>query len=102
MYDKFYCTEGVRVCPSSLYLYTRSRVFLGVKKVVDLCAAPGSWSQVLARKIRYASEHEMLRSFLGIVILFQNVSSDDSPRFRFMSGETRVKCWLWHFFLSVE
>ena len=23
----------------------------GVKKVVDLCAAPGSWSQVLARKL---------------------------------------------------
>lgn len=24
----------------------------GVKKVVDLCAAPGSWSQVLAKKLR--------------------------------------------------
>lgn len=27
-------------------------LFEGVKKVVDLCAAPGSWSQVLARKLR--------------------------------------------------
>jgi 23S rRNA U2552 (ribose-2'-O)-methylase RlmE/FtsJ len=28
-----------------------SSFFLGVKKVVDLCAAPGSWSQVLAKKL---------------------------------------------------
>ena len=27
-------------------------VFPGVSKVVDLCAALGSWSQVLARKLR--------------------------------------------------
>lgn len=25
---------------------------LGVSKAVDLCAAPGSWSQVLARKLK--------------------------------------------------
>jgi tRNA (cytidine32/guanosine34-2'-O)-methyltransferase len=28
------------------------QLFKGVKKVVDLCAAPGSWSQVLAKKLR--------------------------------------------------
>uniref|UniRef100_A0A0B7AHG6 Putative tRNA (cytidine(32)/guanosine(34)-2'-O)-methyltransferase n=2 Tax=Arion vulgaris TaxID=1028688 RepID=A0A0B7AHG6_9EUPU len=27
-------------------------IFEGVKRVVDLCAAPGSWSQVLAKKLR--------------------------------------------------
>ncbi|KAJ1381896.1 S-adenosyl-L-methionine-dependent methyltransferase [Sesbania bispinosa] len=26
-------------------------IFEGVKRAVDLCAAPGSWSQVLSRKL---------------------------------------------------
>jgi len=33
------------------------KIFQGVKKVVDLCSAPGSWSQVLSQKI-YRPQHE--------------------------------------------
>ncbi|XP_003742681.1 putative tRNA (cytidine(32)/guanosine(34)-2'-O)-methyltransferase [Galendromus occidentalis] len=32
-------------------------IFEGVKRVVDLCAAPGSWSQVLSRKLRKGNAH---------------------------------------------
>ncbi|ESO04964.1 hypothetical protein HELRODRAFT_156908 [Helobdella robusta] len=33
-------------------------IFKGVKKVVDLCAAPGSWSQVLSRQLRPNKESD--------------------------------------------
>ena len=32
-------------------------IFSGVKRVVDLCAAPGSWSQVLSKKLRSEVRH---------------------------------------------
>lgn len=35
-----------------LQLNEEYKIFKDVKKVVDLCAAPGSWSQVLSRKLR--------------------------------------------------
>ena len=35
--------------------------------MVDLCAAPGSWSQVLAKKVRLAREDELEREKVRIV-----------------------------------
>lgn len=34
-----------------LQINEQFNIFDGVKRVVDLCAAPGSWSQVLSRKL---------------------------------------------------
>ncbi|XP_022916696.2 tRNA (cytidine(32)/guanosine(34)-2'-O)-methyltransferase-like [Onthophagus taurus] len=34
-----------------LHIDQKFDIFTGVKKAVDLCAAPGSWSQVLSRKL---------------------------------------------------
>lgn len=34
-----------------LQINEQFNIFEGVKRVVDLCAAPGSWSQVLSRKL---------------------------------------------------
>ncbi|XP_053328779.1 putative tRNA (cytidine(32)/guanosine(34)-2'-O)-methyltransferase [Spea bombifrons] len=39
-----------------LQLDEEYELFHGVQRAVDLCAAPGSWSQVLSRKLRGANE----------------------------------------------
>ncbi|XP_076026256.1 tRNA (cytidine(32)/guanosine(34)-2'-O)-methyltransferase [Genypterus blacodes] len=39
-----------------LQLHQTFDLFTGVHRVVDLCAAPGSWSQVLSRKLRGRGE----------------------------------------------
>uniref|UniRef100_A0A803Y8L5 Ribosomal RNA methyltransferase FtsJ domain-containing protein n=1 Tax=Meleagris gallopavo TaxID=9103 RepID=A0A803Y8L5_MELGA len=36
-----------------LQLQQRFDIFCGVRRAVDLCAAPGSWSQVLSRELRW-------------------------------------------------
>lgn len=40
------------VCETLPFLVLIGCVVADVKRVVDLCAAPGSWSQVLAKKLR--------------------------------------------------
>ncbi|XP_015784289.1 putative tRNA (cytidine(32)/guanosine(34)-2'-O)-methyltransferase [Tetranychus urticae] len=35
-----------------IHIDEKFKIFNGVSKAVDLCAAPGSWSQVLAKKLR--------------------------------------------------
>ncbi|KAF7696941.1 putative tRNA (cytidine(32)/guanosine(34)-2'-O)-methyltransferase [Silurus meridionalis] len=39
-----------------LQLDEEFNLFKGVRRAVDLCAAPGSWSQVLSRKLRASNE----------------------------------------------
>ncbi|XP_044161580.1 putative tRNA (cytidine(32)/guanosine(34)-2'-O)-methyltransferase [Bufo gargarizans] len=39
-----------------LQLDEEYQLFQGVQRAVDLCAAPGSWSQVLSRKLRSSNE----------------------------------------------
>lgn len=41
-----------------LQLDQEFNLFTGVNRAVDLCAAPGSWSQVLSRKLRGQEERE--------------------------------------------
>ena len=38
--------------PQLLQVDEEFNIFEGVKRVVDLCAAPGSWSQVLTQKLK--------------------------------------------------
>lgn len=44
-------------------------IFTGVKRAVDLCAAPGSWSQVLAQKLRANHDGDSNESLIVAVDL---------------------------------
>lgn len=43
-----------------LHLDEQFNVFAGVDRCVDLCAAPGSWSQVLTQKLKYVGTQNSL------------------------------------------
>ncbi|EDW78293.1 uncharacterized protein Dwil_GK16249 [Drosophila willistoni] len=43
------------------------KIFSGVKRVVDLCAAPGSWSQVLSRKLYDTCETDEEKANVKII-----------------------------------
>ncbi|GBN57714.1 Putative tRNA (cytidine(32)/guanosine(34)-2'-O)-methyltransferase [Araneus ventricosus] len=53
-------------------------IFKDVTKVVDLCAAPGSWSQVLSRKLSYDGEGNV--EFQGLLDSCQVVQSMETKR----------------------
>ncbi|KAF4077581.1 hypothetical protein AMELA_G00209620 [Ameiurus melas] len=44
-----------------LHLDEEFNLFKGVRRAVDLCAAPGSWSQVLSRKLRVKESSEEVK-----------------------------------------
>lgn len=51
----------------TILLYFRCLRILGVTKVVDLCAAPGSWSQVVSKKLYVEQKDEEIRKNTKIV-----------------------------------
>ena len=50
--------------------WTFSILLTGVKRVVDLCAAPGSWSQVLSKRLKYVKLVHVLFRPLQFNVLF--------------------------------
>jgi len=46
-------------------------IFCGIDKVVDLCAAPGSWSQVISRRLKENGVDLLAEPHLVSVDLFE-------------------------------
>lgn len=59
--DEFHIFEGIHgtsfLSCSQLNFFSHDN-FEGVKNAVDLCAAPGSWSQVLTRKLHNSKDDD--------------------------------------------
>ncbi|EJW83021.1 cell division protein [Wuchereria bancrofti] len=49
-------------------------IFEGVHRVVDLCAAPGSWSQVLSKKVYFAQDDEKRKAIRIVAVDLQPMS----------------------------
>lgn len=66
-------------------------LFSGVQRVVDLCAAPGSWCQVLSGKLYSGTEeaNTMYASFMNI-LFDMHMISERHESFRVDSGEPRI------------
>jgi len=68
-----------------LQIDERFNIFEGVNKVVDLCAAPGSWSQVLSRKLKekdgakiVAVDLQPMSPIEGVICLQGDITSKDT------------------------
>lgn len=49
--EKFHIFKGKQICKRDQEMDNIQLYLVGVKRAVDLCAAPGSWSQVLSKKL---------------------------------------------------
>lgn len=58
-----------------LQLNDQFQLFSGVKRVVDLCAAPGSWSQVLSRELRNDPESKIVSVDLQPMMPIEGVTT---------------------------